>query len=64
MTTLNFRKIKTITYKPGKSKLFNTMKAIKLSANESALGMSSKAKKFWVVIKLIFQNIQMENQHN
>jgi histidinol-phosphate aminotransferase len=45
MTTLNFRKIKTITYKPGKSKLFNTMKAIKLSANESALGMSSKAKK-------------------
>ena len=45
MTTLNFRKIKTITYKPGKSKLINTIRAIKLSANESALGVSSKVKK-------------------
>ena len=45
MTTLNFKKIKTITYKPGKSKLTNTIRAIKLSANESALGVSSKVKK-------------------
>ena len=45
MTSLNFKKIKTITYKPGKSKLANSLQAIKLSANESALGVSSKVKK-------------------
>ena len=33
------------TYKPGKSRLSRIKKIIKLSANESALGTSPKAKK-------------------
>ncbi len=45
MTSLNFRRIKTITYSPGRSQLTKTIKAIKLSANESALGVSSKVSK-------------------
>ena len=45
MTSLNFRKIKTLAYRPGKSQLSKSMKAIKLSANESALGVSPKVKK-------------------
>ena len=52
MTTIKFRKIRTITYKPGLSGLTNNRSVIKLSANESALGMSKKSlKKFWKVIK-------------
>ena len=42
MTSLNFRKINIESYKPGSSILKNKKNAIKLSANESALGMSPK----------------------
>ena len=45
MTSLNFRKINIRPYKPGKSILKKKTKVIKLSANESALGMSPKASK-------------------
>ena len=45
MTTPNFKKFNIEAYKPGKSKLNNLKKVIKLSANESALGISPKAKK-------------------
>ena len=45
MTSLSFRKIKTIAYRPGRSQLAKNMKAIKLSANESALGVSPKVRK-------------------
>ncbi len=45
MSLLKFKKLKIETYKPGKSKVKRLIKAIKLSANESALGMSPKAKK-------------------
>ena len=44
MNQLKFRKINIDTYKPGKSKLGNIKNLIKLSANESALGFSSKVK--------------------
>ncbi len=45
MTTPNFKKIDIEAYKPGKSKVRKLKKIIKLSANESALGISPKAKK-------------------
>ena len=44
MTTPNFKKFNIEAYKPGKSKVKRLKKVIKLSANESALGMSPKAK--------------------
>ena len=40
-----FRKILVQSYKPGKSRLFRIKKIVKLSANESALGVSPKVKK-------------------
>jgi len=45
MNLPNFRKIKINAYKPGRSFLKQKKKVIKLSANESALGMSPKALK-------------------
>ncbi len=45
MTSLNFRKINIEAYKPGKSILKKKKNVIKLSANESALGMSPKVLK-------------------
>ena len=45
MLTLNFKKFNIEAYKPGKSKVKRLNKVIKLSANESALGMSPKVKK-------------------
>ena len=43
MTTPKFKNFNIEPYKPGKSKIKKLKKIIKLSANESALGMSSKA---------------------
>ena len=45
MTTVNFKKFNIEAYKPGKSSFKRFNKVIKLSANESALGMSPKVKK-------------------
>jgi len=45
MTTPNFKKFNIEAYKPGKSKVKKLKNVIKLSANESALGMSPKANK-------------------
>ncbi len=45
MTSLKFRKINIEAYKPGKSILRKKKNVVKLSANESALGMSSKVLK-------------------
>ncbi len=45
MTTPNFKRFDIEAYRPGKSKVKKLKKVIKLSANESALGMSPKAKK-------------------
>jgi len=45
MTSLNFRKINIEAYKPGRSILKRKKNVIKLSANESALGMSPKVLK-------------------
>ena len=52
MTSVNFRKINIRPYKPGKSILKKKTKVIKLSANESALGMSPKASKILQAKKL------------
>jgi histidinol-phosphate aminotransferase len=43
MTTPKFKKLNIEAYKPGKSKIKKLKKIVKLSANESALGMSPKA---------------------
>ena len=45
MTLPQFKKINLESYKPGKSKLSKIKSIIKLSANESALGTSTKVKK-------------------
>ena len=45
MTTIKFKKFNIEAYKPGKSSIKKFHNIIKLSANESALGMSSKVKK-------------------
>jgi histidinol-phosphate aminotransferase len=45
MITLKFKKFNMEAYKPGKSKVKKIKKVIKLSANESALGISPKAKR-------------------
>ena len=45
MNTLKFKKFNIETYKPGKSSVKRLKKIIKLSANESALGVSAKVKK-------------------
>ena len=45
MSTPKFKKFNIEAYKPGKSKINKIKKVIKLSANESALGMSPLAKK-------------------
>ncbi len=45
MTTIKLKKINIEAYKPGKSGLKNIKNIVKLSANESALGVSSKVKK-------------------
>ncbi len=45
MTSLKFKKFNIEAYKPGRSKVKNLKKIVKLSANESALGMSPKVKR-------------------
>ena len=45
MTTVKFKKFNIEAYKPGKSTVKKLKKIIKLSANESALGVSPRAKK-------------------
>jgi len=54
MTQLKFRKINIESYRPGKSTLGKIKNLIKLSANESALGVSSRVK------KLKLKNINIE----
>ena len=46
MSNPKFKKFNIEAYKPGKSKIRKLKKVIKLSANESALGMSPRAKRF------------------
>ena len=45
MTSVIFKKFKIEAYKPGKSNIKNKKGIVKLSANESALGISPKVKK-------------------
>ena len=54
MTNLKFKKIDVDVYEPGRSKVKRLKKIIKLSANESALGVSPKVKKLLSKKKLNF----------
>ena len=45
MTTIKFKRLNIEPYKPGKSSISRLKKVIKLSANESALGVSARVKK-------------------
>ena len=45
MTNLKFKKFNIEAYKPGKSSVRKLRNVIKLSANESALGVSFRVKK-------------------
>ena len=45
MTNVRFKKFDIEAYKPGKSSIKKLRNIIKLSANESALGISAKVKK-------------------
>ena len=53
MNTLKFKKFNIEAYKPGKSRVKKLRKIIKLSANESALGVSPKVKRLISNKKLI-----------
>ncbi len=53
MITLKFKKFNIEAYKPGKSRVKKLRKVIKLSANESALGLSPKVKRLISNKKLI-----------
>ena len=54
MSVITFKKLNIEAYKPGKSNLKRFKKIIKLSANESALGMSLRVKKVMSNKKLNF----------
>jgi len=54
MTTVKFKKLNVEVYEPGKSIIEKIKKVTKLSANESALGISPKAKKVLSNKKLNF----------
>ena len=45
MTTVRFKKLDIEVYEPGKATIEKIKRVTKLSANESALGISPKAKK-------------------
>ena len=53
MTTPKFKKFRIEAYKPGKSNIRNVKNIIKLSANESALGVSPKVEKILKNKKLV-----------
>ena len=53
MTVPKFKKFKIKAYKPGKSNIAKIQNVIKLSANESALGVSPKVKKILQNKKLV-----------
>ena len=54
MTSVKFKKLDIEVYEPGKSTIEKIKKITKLSANESALGISPKAKKVLSKKKLNF----------
>ncbi len=64
MTILRFKKFNIEAYKPGKSSIKKLKRIIKLSANESALGVSPKVKKVISNKNVNFLDIQMESQKN
>ncbi|MDB9826141.1 histidinol-phosphate transaminase, partial [Candidatus Pelagibacter sp.] len=53
MTVPKFNKFRIEAYKPGKSNIGKIRNAIKLSANESALGVSPRVKKVLGIKNLI-----------
>ena len=59
MTTVKFKKLTIEAYKPGKSAIRKLKKIIKLSANESALGVSPRVKKVISNKNLNFLNLRV-----
>ena len=53
MTSVRFKKFDIEPYKPGKSSIKKLKKIIKLSANESALGMSPRVRRILSNEKLL-----------
>ena len=64
MTTLKFKNFNIEPYKPGKSKIKKLKNIIKLSANESALGMSTKVTKVISNKKLNFERYPDSKSQN
>ena len=66
MTVPIFRKINIEVYKPGKSNLSKNKGVIKLSANESALGLSPKVKNSISEVEtiILLNNLIHEIDHN
>ena len=62
MTSLKFKKFSLEAYKPGKSNIKKKDNIIKLSANESALGISPKAKKVLLNKNLFFNMYLLYNK--
>ena len=61
MTTLRFKNFNIEAYKPGKSRVKKIRKIVKLSANESALGVSPRVKKMISNQNLNFSRYQDGN---
>ena len=59
MTVPKFKEFKIEAYKPGKSDIAKIRNIIKLSANESALGVSPRVKKILQNKESIYRSIQM-----
>jgi len=62
MTIPKFKNFKIEAYKPGKSNIGKIKNIIKLSANESALGVSPKVMKILTNKNLILSKYQIVNQ--
>ena len=64
MTVPKFKKFKIDAYKPGKSNISKTQNIIKLSANESALGVSPKVTKILQNKKLVISKYPDSKANN
>ena len=61
MSIPKFKNINIKAYKPGKSGINKNIKYVKLSANESSLGVSEGVKKIFKTKILLFIDIQTVN---
>ena len=64
MNSINFKKFNIEAYKPGRSRVKRLKKVIKLSANESALGISPRAERLIFNKNLILDKYPDGKSHN